>query len=130
MTALLKDLINIYKSEEHLIIKSTKLNYATLFPTNFQKQKVCLATNVFNEKTVAELSSHGYSDTATFVEQVTRLWNCLNVKTTDDGRNINDSNIEPFRSLEDERLKVIDDMAEQFKKMDASRASIKAELCA
>ena len=128
VTALWKDLINIYKSEEHLIIKSTKLNYATLFPTNFEKQKVCLATNVFNEKTVAELTSHGYSDTAMFVEHVTRLWNCLNVKTTDAGRNLNDSNREPCRSLEYERLMFIDDMGEQFKKMDASLSKYKGRV--
>ena len=41
VTALWKDLINIYKSEEHLIIKSMKLNYAT----NFEKQYVWQQTS-------------------------------------------------------------------------------------
>ena len=77
---------------------------------------------------MAELTSHGYTDTATFIEHATRLWNCLNVKTTDAGRNLNDSNREPFRSLEDERLKFIDDMTEQFKKMDASLSKYKGRV--
>ena len=54
VTALWSNLVKIYKSEEHSLTKSTKLNYATLFPTNFEKQKVSLAMNIFNEKTVAE----------------------------------------------------------------------------
>ena len=45
-----KDLIKIYKLEEHSVTKLTKLDYATLYPSNFEKQKVSLAMNVFNGK--------------------------------------------------------------------------------
>ena len=120
VTALWSDLVKIYKSEEHSLAKSTKLNYATLFPTNFEKQKVSLAMNIFNEKTVAELKVQGCNETATFVDHVTKLWNCLNVKSKDAGRNLNDRNREPFKSLEDERYKFISDMADRFKEMDVS----------
>ena len=54
VTALWSDLVKIYKSEEHYFAKSTKMNYATLYPTNFEKQKVSLAINIFNGKTVVE----------------------------------------------------------------------------
>ena len=40
--------------------------------------------------------------------------------STDAGRNLNDRNREPFRTLEDERYKFINDMADKFKEMDAS----------
>ena len=120
VTALWNDLVQIYKSEEHSITKSTKLNYATLFPTNFEKQKVSLAMNIFNEKTVAELKVQDFNETAKFVDHVTKLWNCLNVKSTDAGQNLNDRNIEPIRTLEDERYKFINDMADKFKEMDVS----------
>ena len=82
----------------------TKLNHATLYPTNFEKQKVSLATNVFNEKTVAFLELNGYKDTAIFVKAVTELWNCLNDLTKDGGILLNDKNREPFKSIEDERF--------------------------
>ena len=54
VTALWSDLVKIYKSEEHYLAKSTKLNYATLYPTNCEKQKFSLAINIFIEKTVVE----------------------------------------------------------------------------
>ena len=126
VTALWKnDLIKIYISEEHAITKS----YSTLFPTNFEKQKVCLATNVFNGKTVTSLTNHGYTETTAFVDHVTRLWNCLNMKTKDAGRNLNDGNREPFKSLDDDRFKFIDDMAKQLKKWINRRTSICKVIC-
>ena len=97
------DLVEIYRSEEHSIVKST--NYATLYPTNFEKQKVSLAMNIFNEKTATALFQHGYNDTTTF--SVTKLWNCLNVKSPDTERYLNDTNREPFRESDDERFNYI-----------------------
>ena len=79
MIARWSDQVGNYRCEEHSIVKSTRLNYASLYPTNFEKQKVSLAMNIFNEKTVTALFQHGYNDTATFVNSVTKLWNCLNV---------------------------------------------------
>ena len=67
-----KDLVEIYKSEEHSIVKSTNLDYATLHPTNFEKQKVSLAVNIFNEKTVTALQLSGHKETATFIDEVTK----------------------------------------------------------
>ena len=116
------DLIQIYKLGEHSIVKSTKLNYATLYPTNFEKQKLSLAMNIFNEKTVAALFQHKYDGTAVFVSAVTKLWNCLNVRSPDRSRNLNDSNREPFRSPDDKRFEFLRDMADKFKEMDTSKS--------
>ena len=41
---------SIYNEEVNHPIKRTKLDYQTLYPNNFEKQKVSLALNVFNEK--------------------------------------------------------------------------------
>ena len=43
-----KDLVQIYYDECNSIIKDTKLLYATLYPTNFENQKVQLACDIFN----------------------------------------------------------------------------------
>ena len=40
------DLISIYKSEEISYLKLIKLDYRTLYPNNFEKQKVSLVCNV------------------------------------------------------------------------------------
>ena len=50
-----KDLVKVYTDECNSTIKQTKLSYAALYPTNFDKQKVKLVCNIFNEKTVSAL---------------------------------------------------------------------------
>ena len=79
------DLVAIYNEEMSSFIKHTRINYASLYPTNFEKQKVALALNIFNEKTVAALKLRKCDDTALFVEHVTKMWNMLNIKTPHDG---------------------------------------------
>ena len=49
------DLKSIYKEQADHLVKTTKLDYATLYPTNYEKQNVSLVLNVFNEKTVVAL---------------------------------------------------------------------------
>ena len=36
----------IYKMEHNNIVKMTKLDFQTLLPNNFEKQKVCLVVNI------------------------------------------------------------------------------------
>ena len=61
------DLVAIYNKEMDSPIKLTKLSYASLYPTNFEKQKVSLVVNVFNEKTISELIG---KDTNVMVQNV------------------------------------------------------------
>ena len=48
------------------MVKTTLLNYASLFPNNFEKQNVHLFYKIFNEKTVAMLKINGKTNTARF----------------------------------------------------------------
>ena len=57
------DVKSIYKDEVENSIKTTKLDYATLHPNNYEKQKVNLVLNVFNEKTIAALKSKHFYET-------------------------------------------------------------------
>ena len=52
-TAKWSDLVEIYKDDQPYYLTQSSLTYASLFPTSFEKQKVSLVLNVFNEKTVA-----------------------------------------------------------------------------
>ena len=100
------DLIHIYKPECESFVKLAKLNHATLYPSNFEKQKVCLIIEYecFNEKTVAVWPLNDKKNTAVFVNAVTQLRNCLNIKTRDGLVLLNDKNREPFSSLDDPRF--------------------------
>ena len=103
-------LISLYKDESENIVKPTKLSYATLYPTNFEKQKTSLAQNAFNENTVAVLRLKGFNETATFVNLITKLWNVLNVNSPDKGRRLQHPLQEPFRNCEDARFEYLDYM--------------------
>ena len=70
------DLIHIYKAEENNMVRKITIDYQTLYPNNFEWQKVQLV--------------HGRNETARFVEIVTRMWKILNIKTPDAGHNLND----------------------------------------
>ena len=61
-----RDLIELYKEETESTIKLSKLDYSTLYPNNFEKQKVHLAYNVFNEKTSTEVKLRGNVETSMF----------------------------------------------------------------
>lgn len=68
-------------SESSVLIKSAPhLNYKTLFPTSFERQKVCLVTNIFNNTTISALEKHNLLGTAYFVRIIYTWWSAVNVK--------------------------------------------------
>ena len=77
----LSDLLHIYNLKREGIGKSTGLNFVTLFPNNFEKQKVSLALNIFNEKTVAALRQEKREETGRLIELVVCMWKMLNIKS-------------------------------------------------
>ena len=116
-----KDLIFLYKSELESDLKLTKLDYKTLHPNNFEKQKVHLVCNVFNEKTCAALiGKEGKEDTLKFVQYVTKMWNILNIRSPDTSYRLNDPNRKKFTDPSDPRLDFLLKMSKMFKEMDSS----------
>ena len=112
-------LVDIFGNEIKHPVKLTKLSYSTLYPTNFEKQKVSLAMNV-NEKTVTVLDIRNYHGTKVFVEAVTRTWHMLIVKTPYDGTRLNDTDRTPINDVNDERLNLLLEMGNKFLEMDTS----------
>jgi len=108
-----KDLVKLYKVEtDNSILRETKLDYTTLYPNNFEKQKVQYVVNIFNEKTITKLSDksemHG---TYVFVELVTRLWNILNIRSSNTAKRMNDTNRAPFTDSGNQRFGFLLQMA-------------------
>ena len=116
-----KDLIDLYKFELESDLKGTKLDYKTLHPNNFEKQKVHLVCNIFNEKTCVALDGKpGKEGAMKFVRYVTRMWNILNIRSTDIGYRLNDPDREKFTDPNDPRLDFLSKMVTMFKEMDNS----------
>ena len=115
------DIVYIHKVEENNFVRQINIDYPTLYPNNFEKQKVQLVVNVFNEKTIARLKIHGKNDTARFVEFVTRMWNILNIKSPSAGRHLNDKDREKICAPDDPRLEFLLKMGHSFKLMDACK---------
>ena len=97
------------------------LDYQSLYPNNFEKQKVSLVAKVFNEKTVACLELHKKQDTARFVALITRMWNMLNIKRPYAAKYLNDPDREKFSSESDPRFDFLLKMATSFKLMDCCK---------
>ena len=76
VTAHRSDLIAIHKIENDSLCKLAKLNQATIYSTNFKKQKVTLVLNIFNERNAALLDSKDCNDTAIFVKASMELHQC------------------------------------------------------
>ena len=109
------DLVTIYQEEQSPSIKQTNITYASLYPTNFEKQNVSLFLNIFNAKTVAACD-----ETAVFVEHVTRMWNMLNIKTPRNGTNLNNKDRLPSTLAHNSQFDYLHNMARSLKLMDAS----------
>ena len=94
------DLVALYHDEKENDVHITSLMYASLHPTNVEKQKRLLVQNIFNEKTIAALQLKAFDETATFISYITKTWNILNVKSPEKGYRLNDKNKDPMRSAD------------------------------
>ena len=82
-----------------------------------------LVINVFNKKTVAVLKMHHFDETSTFVQNVTRMCNILNVKSPFVGVRRNDPDRCKISDSSDVRLQFLLDMAASFAEMDPRKLS-------
>ena len=115
------DLIPLYNEESKSICKLTKIDHQTLWPNNFEKQNVHLVCNVFNEKVFNLLKQRKCEGTSIFIERVTQMWNILNVRSPEAGKQLNDKDRIPFEDENDERSTFLTEMATVFKLMDSSK---------
>ena len=118
-TAKWSDLVDLYKKLSESGINMTKLNYQTLYPDRFEKQKVMLVVNIFNEKTVAALIHNEFNDTAVFVPQVSRMWNILNIKSPKATVRLNDPDWQTFTDKNNAPLQFLLSMANSFSEINS-----------
>ena len=117
MVASFKHAKEIYEAEKHLTVRLTGLNFATIYPTSFDKQKVRLTMNVFNDEVVTEFNIRGHSETARFAQLVCRMIKVLNVKHPETGKRLLDPDEAKFVNADDSRFDLLKKMVGMFKSM-------------
>ena len=99
--------LKLVNNEERVaLLKVTKLDYATLYPDNYRRQKVSLALNVFNNKTIEDLQVRRLDKAALFVKKIPKMQNILNVKDIRflKGRYLNNPDKSPINDTQDKPL--------------------------
>lgn len=117
MTAKWDDLVELYLNECDNPIKRTTLTAQSISPSNFDRQKVSYACQVFNDKTVAALSQDGKFETACFVYHICRLWKVLNNRSLVAHIHLNDVDRSPVDSSNSIPLKALKDMSSSLEMM-------------
>jgi hypothetical protein len=108
-TAKFSDLRTIHNNEHSMLVKSAPhLNHKTLYPNSFERQKVNLVVNVFNETTISALKKHLFLGTAFFVHIIFTWWSIMNAKRPLTYIIKRDPLKEPFTSVSDERFIFLD----------------------
>lgn len=114
------DVIAMYKKDSLSMLRMTKLSPPALWPTSFEKQKVFLALQVFDDKVVAAMKQNDTpSGTVTFIAVVTRMWHILNSKSPEGWFRLNDPDRSPISSSDDPRLTFLENLGKSFKLMDS-----------
>jgi len=102
---------SLYAAEKDCFIKEAPgLSHKYLYPSNLERQNVQLVLKLFSDKTIVGLTNYGVksnldvSGTTKFMTIILRLWNVLNVKSTDKGRCKRDASMDPIRSVNDDNV--------------------------
>ena len=104
------------ENEKDLTVKPTNLD--------FDKQKVRLTVNVFNEKVLSQLENNGHAETACFMQLVSRTIHILNTRSPDAGRRLRDPNRPKFESSDDTRFSFLQQIVGMFKGMNNDQSTI------
>ena len=117
------DICAIEAEERYLPIRTTNLDFSSCHPSPISRQKVKLALNVFNEKTIAALQMRAKQDTAEIVDIVLKLWKYTNIKNPNLHIRLADEDRRPFTSPNDERLSFLQSLAHSIVEMRGGRGS-------
>lgn len=72
---------SICNRKSEFVVRQMSILFTAFYPWIFEKQKVTVALQVFNEKAIAALNMQGSVETARFVTLVPWMEKCLNIKS-------------------------------------------------
>ena len=110
LTASFADIEKVYNLECQKPLRiAHRLTETVLKPNSIEKVNVKLALAVFHESTVIGLKEYGFHETASAIDLFLKLWNILNVSTSEIGNHKRDISRDPVRSTADWKLKFLTD---------------------
>ena len=110
LTASFADIEKVYNLECQKPLRiAHRLTETVLKPNSIEKVNVKLALAVFYESTVIGLKEYGFHETASAIDLFLKLWNILNVSTSEIGKHKRDISRDPVRSTADWKLKFLTD---------------------
>ena len=113
VTASWSDIIDLYEKEKLSSIRRTRLSPSALNPSSFERQKVSLTLQVFDDKTVAALVQDRKHDTAAFIYHILRMWKQLNNRSLTAHIHLNDEARAPITHTS--QLKFLGQMSRSIK---------------
>lgn len=87
--------------------KSDKLNYKSLYPNKFDRQKVFLVDNTFHQFITAAMKDFNYIDTAHFLEIFRNWWNIVNNSKNVKGNRKRNEFSKPISNINDFRCELL-----------------------
>ena len=110
LTASFADIEKVYNLECQKPLRiAHRLTETVLKPNSIETVNVKLALAVFHESTVIGLKEYGFHETASAIDLFLKLWNILNVSTSEIGKHKRDISRDPVRSTADWKLKFLTD---------------------
>ena len=110
LTASFADIEKVYNLECQKPLRiAHRLTETVLKPNSIEKVNVKFALAVFHESTVIGLKEYGFHETASAIDLFLKLWNILNVSTSEIGKHKRDISRDPVRSTADWKLKFLTD---------------------
>ena len=127
-----QDLVELQEHESKNLTRMSKLTKTTLSPNNQEKQKVQLALNIFDPKTITALetsqhSNDSWKNTAMFLKQVYQLWKVFNTKSYK-GLDSGDLDKEPVCLSRTRQLNILKQWDDRAKKMTHGNKTCMSEL--
>lgn len=111
------DIINLYELEKNNLVKLSKLDAVSVNPKPIERQRVSTVLKVFCDETVAALECHSQLDsnsvsgTVKFLKIFIKMWKIMNVKGVSEANRMRDPLREVIRSMDDERLLFLKEVA-------------------
>ena len=111
----------LHSLESGALVKLSKLNEQSVAPKPIERQKVSICLNVFCEQTLVAVKTHSGLDDVngpvSFMEKIISFFKIMNVQSMYDDVRTSDPSRSTIPSLDDEKLKLLTDLADMAEAM-------------
>ena len=104
-----QDVRKIYQGQKLNLVKHAPgLSYRVCYPNSFERQNVSYVVALFDDKTIAAMSTiQGSEGTKEWLQIIKNWWTIVNVKHPKKGTHLRDNYAEPIRNMEQENIQYL-----------------------